>query len=42
MENVVGRGTIGKVEEVNATYELLPRKPFTFEAGSPPKAGDLR
>jgi flagellar motor protein MotB len=38
MENVVGPGTIGKVEEVNATYELLPRKPFTYEAGSQPKA----
>ena len=38
MENVVGRGTIGKIEEVNATYELLPRKPFTFDAASQPKA----
>jgi hypothetical protein len=39
MENAIGRGTIGKVQEVNATYELLPRKPFTYEAGSQPKAG---
>jgi outer membrane protein OmpA-like peptidoglycan-associated protein len=37
MENVVGRGTIGKIEEVNATYELLPRKPFTFDAASQPR-----
>jgi outer membrane protein OmpA-like peptidoglycan-associated protein len=37
MENVVGPGTIGKIEEVNATYELLPRKPFTFAPGSQPK-----
>jgi hypothetical protein len=37
MENVIGRDTIGKIEEVNATYELLPRKPFTFNAGSKPK-----
>lgn len=39
MENVVGPGTIGKVEEVNATYELLPRKPYTYDPGSQPKAG---
>ena len=39
MENVVGRGTIGKVQEVNATYELLPRRPFTFEPGKQPKGG---
>jgi flagellar motor protein MotB len=38
MENVVGRNTIGKVQEVNATYELLPRKPFTYDVGSEPKA----
>jgi flagellar motor protein MotB len=31
MENVVGPGTVGKVEEVNATYELLPRKPYTYD-----------
>jgi hypothetical protein len=32
MENVLIPGTIGKVEEVNATYELLPRKEFTWNA----------
>jgi outer membrane protein OmpA-like peptidoglycan-associated protein len=37
MENVVGKGTIGKIEEVNATYELLPRKPFTYDTASQPK-----
>jgi hypothetical protein len=31
MENVVEPGTVGKIEEVNATYELLPRKPYTYE-----------
>jgi flagellar motor protein MotB len=31
MENQVGPNTIGKVEEVNATYELLPRKPYTYD-----------
>jgi hypothetical protein len=41
LENVVGRGTIGKVEEVNATYELLPRKPYTFNTGSQPKESGL-
>jgi hypothetical protein len=39
MENIAGSGTIGRVQEVNATYELLPRKPFTYEAGSRAKAG---
>ncbi len=38
MENVITRDTIGKVQEVNATYELLPRKPYTFNAGSGPAA----
>jgi outer membrane protein OmpA-like peptidoglycan-associated protein len=38
MENVVGPGTIGKVEEVNATYELLPRKPYTYDLSSQPKS----
>jgi len=38
MENVVGPGTIGNVQEVNATYELLPRKPFTYEVGTAAKA----
>lgn len=36
MENVVTRDTIGKVQEVNATYELLPRKPYTYNAASQP------
>jgi len=36
MENVVTRDTIGKVQEVNATYELLPRKPYTYNAAAPP------
>jgi outer membrane protein OmpA-like peptidoglycan-associated protein len=36
MENMVTRDTIGKVQEVNATYELLPRKPYTFDANSQP------
>ena len=37
MENVVGKGTIGKIEEVNATYELLPRKPFTYDPATQPQ-----
>jgi outer membrane protein OmpA-like peptidoglycan-associated protein len=37
MENVVGPGTIGKIEEVNATYELFPRKPFTYDPASQQK-----
>jgi outer membrane protein OmpA-like peptidoglycan-associated protein len=37
MENVVGKGTIGKIEEVNATYELLPRKPYTYDMSAQPK-----
>jgi hypothetical protein len=31
VENVVRPDTIGKVEEVNATYELLPRKSFVHD-----------
>lgn len=31
MENIVRRDTIGKVEEVTATYELLPRKSFVYD-----------
>ena len=34
MENQVGRDTVGKVEEVNASYELLPRKEFTYDTGA--------
>jgi hypothetical protein len=35
MENAVRPDTIGKIEEVNAVYELLPRAPFTYEIGKP-------
>ena len=42
MENVVGPGTIGKVEEVNATYELLPRKPYTFDPAAQVKPGPAK
>ena len=34
LENVVTRDTIGKVQEVNATYELLPRQPYTYETAA--------
>ena len=34
MENFVTPATAGKIEEVSATYELLPRKEFTYEIGS--------
>jgi hypothetical protein len=36
LENIVTRDTIGKVQEVNATYELLPRQPYTFDASKQP------
>ena len=36
MENVVTRDTIGHVQEVNATYELLPRKPYTYNMATQP------
>jgi hypothetical protein len=39
MENMVTPATVGRVEEVNATYELLPRKPFTYDASAPRPAG---
>jgi hypothetical protein len=32
MENVVRPDTVGKVEELDAKYELLPRKQFTYDA----------
>lgn len=35
MENAVTPATIGRVEEVNATYELLPRKPYTYDPNKP-------
>jgi hypothetical protein len=38
MENVVTPGTVGRVEEVNATYELLPRKPYTYDPNVPKPA----
>jgi outer membrane protein OmpA-like peptidoglycan-associated protein len=31
MENKVGPDTVGNVEEVNATYELLPRQGYTYD-----------
>jgi len=34
MENEVRPDTVGKVEAVDAKYELLPRKPFVYETGS--------
>jgi hypothetical protein len=40
MENVVRPGTVGKVEEIDAKYELLPRKQFIYNAGIPPAASD--
>jgi len=33
LENQIGPNTIGKVQEVNASYELLPRKEYTYEPG---------
>jgi hypothetical protein len=36
MENVIEHGTMGQVEEVDAKYELLPRKPFTYNMDVPP------
>jgi len=39
MENMIGPGTVGKVQEVNATYELLPRKPYTYDIGAQQKSG---
>lgn len=35
MDNVVEPGTQGKVEALDAKYELLPRKQFTFDPASP-------
>ena len=43
MENRVRPDTTAKVEQVNATYELLPRKPYTYnmaaETANTPAAG---
>jgi hypothetical protein len=38
MDNVLEPGTQGKVEALDAKYELLPRKAFTFDPASPPAA----
>lgn len=35
LENVVTNDTIGKVQEVNARYELLPRQPYTYNTEAP-------
>ena len=42
MENMVGPGTTGKVEEVNATYELLPRKQFTYDPNAQQRQAQSR
>jgi hypothetical protein len=34
MENVVRPDTVGKIEELNAKYELLPRKQFTYDTAA--------
>jgi hypothetical protein len=39
MENVIRPDTMGSIEEVNATYELLPRQSFTYEIGKEPAMG---
>jgi len=41
MENALRPETVGKVEQVNATYEMLPRKEYTYNVTSqaPPAAG---
>lgn len=38
MENEVLPDTVGKVKEMNATYELLPRKEFTYDMSRPEAA----
>jgi hypothetical protein len=38
MENVVQPGTLGRVQEMDAKYELLPRGHFTYDVGAPPTA----
>lgn len=40
MENVTGPDTVGKVEEVNATFELLPRREYTYDQGAPQQVGN--
>lgn len=39
LENQVRPDTVGKVEEVKATYELLPRKSYTYNMASATAAG---
>ncbi len=39
MENAIRPDTVGNIEEVNASYELLPRRPFTYEIGKEPAMG---
>jgi len=39
MENRVRPDTTAKVEQVNATYELLPRKAYTYNMAAAPAAG---
>ena len=34
MENVVQPGTLGRIQEVDAKYELLPRGHFTYDPGT--------
>lgn len=36
MENVLQPETLGRVQEVDAKYELLPRGHFTYDTGAPP------
>jgi hypothetical protein len=36
MENVLLPETVGRVQEVEAKYELLPRGHFTYDTGAPP------
>ncbi len=38
MENVVQPGTLGRIQEMDAKYELLPRGHFTYDTGAPPAA----
>jgi hypothetical protein len=40
MDNVLMPGTVGKVEEVDAKYELLPRGQFTYNTAAPPAPSD--
>ena len=40
LENVVEPATAGKIEELDAKYELLPRGHFTYNAAVPPPAAE--